>query len=238
MKRIPGSKWMIVSLFAIAMGIFECIVVVYLRELYYPAGFAFPLKPMKAGIIGVEILRETATLVMLLTVGMLAGRSRTEKFAWFIYAFAIWDIIYYLFLKLLIGWPPSLMTWDILFLIPTTWVGPVLGPLLNSFTMIVLAVLLLPVHDSSNASGLKKPEWFLLITGSLAVIIAYTKDYSLFLLARFSLPEILNPANGGQLMEYAGAFVPKRFSWEFFIPGMILHWLAIVPVYRRRLTVK
>jgi membrane protein implicated in regulation of membrane protease activity len=57
--------------------------------------------------------------------------------------FAIWDIFYYIFLWLLIGWPESFFTWDILFLLPVTWVGPVLAPVINSLTMIVLAGLIL-----------------------------------------------------------------------------------------------
>ena len=40
-------------LYAVAMGYLEAAVVVYLRAIYYPEGFSFPLKPMDAGILGV-----------------------------------------------------------------------------------------------------------------------------------------------------------------------------------------
>ena len=101
------------SIFGIAMGLLESAVVVYLRELYYPEGFAFPLKPMGPTLILTEILREAATLVMLMAIGVLAGRTRTERFGYFIFTFAVWDIFYYLFLKLLLNWPESLLTWDV-----------------------------------------------------------------------------------------------------------------------------
>ena len=137
------QKLIWVSIFAVAMGFFEAAVVIYLRKLMYPAGFSFPLAPIEHGLAVTEILREAATLIMLLSAGILAGRYATERFAWFIYAFAIWDIFYYIFLKLLIGWPESFMTWDILFLIPATWVGPVITPVIVSLSMIVLAAVVL-----------------------------------------------------------------------------------------------
>ena len=37
------NKVLALTLFSIAMGLLEAVVVMYLRELYYPAGFAFPL---------------------------------------------------------------------------------------------------------------------------------------------------------------------------------------------------
>lgn len=83
-----------VSLFSIAMGLFECIVVIYLRKIYYPEGFSFPLKIMESDIITVELLREAATLIMLLAVGAISGKTSVEKLGLFIYSFAIWDIFY------------------------------------------------------------------------------------------------------------------------------------------------
>jgi len=135
--------WVLLTIFAIAMGFLESAVVIYLREIYYPEGFAFPLNIIHGKIAVTEILREAATIVMLVSVSILAARRWIIRFAWFIYLFAIWDIFYYVFLRVLLGWPESLLTWDILFLIPTTWVGPVLAPVINSLTMILLAILLI-----------------------------------------------------------------------------------------------
>src|ERR1044072_1842951 len=129
MNSLPKTiAW--ISLFAISMGFLESSVVIYLRELYYPSGFQFPLQPIPMAIARVEFFRELATLIMLIGVGILSGKTRLQRFAYFVLAFGIWDLFYYLFLYLFIGWPQSLATWDILFLIPVPWVGPVWAPCL------------------------------------------------------------------------------------------------------------
>lgn len=117
-----------ITAFAVAMGFLEATVVVYLRAIYYPTGFTFPLVSMAPQLVVAELLREAATLVMLLAPAALLSRNRLERFAWFCWAFAVWDLFYYVFLKVLLGWPESLLTWDVLFLLPTVWVGPVLAP--------------------------------------------------------------------------------------------------------------
>ena len=118
-----------ITVFAIAMGFLETAVVVYLRVLLYPGGFSFPLAIMPHSLAIIEIYREAATLVMLIGIGYLSGKNGTTRFAFFLYAFAVWDLFYYVFLKIFIHWPESWMTWDILFLIPTNWVGPVVAPI-------------------------------------------------------------------------------------------------------------
>ncbi|MBK7174043.1 MAG: hypothetical protein IPH84_12595, partial [Bacteroidales bacterium] len=203
-KREP---WIAVTLFAIAMGLLETIVVIYLRELYYPEGFVFPVKAMAPHIISTELLRELATLVMLLTVGIIAGKNGTTRFAWFIYAFAIWDIFYYIFLKWLVNWPDSLMTWDILFLIPLTWVGPVLGPVINSLMMILLAVLLI-MANKTRIFNLALLEWSLLIAGSGLVIIAYVRGYTVYMMEKFPFAELFDGSKMDELVGYASLFIP------------------------------
>jgi hypothetical protein len=94
---------LVVSLFSIAMGLFESAVVIYMREILYPEGFGFPLSPVQPDMMLTELLREGATIIMLLGIGFLAGRNTSERFAWFLYSFAIWDIFYYVFLRLLTG---------------------------------------------------------------------------------------------------------------------------------------
>ena len=178
---------LIVSLFSTAMAFLETTVVVYLRELYYPEGFDFPLKMMDFKIGIIEFFREAATMLMILTVAMLTGKTLNQRFAAFIYIFAIWDIFYYVFLYVTLGWPSSFMTWDILFLIPTTWVGPVLAPVINSIMMIVLAWGILYAERKDLKPIINKRDWLLLIGGSLIVIVAYLEDFVDFLLNTFSL---------------------------------------------------
>lgn len=206
-----------VTLFSIAMGMLESAVVVYLRELYYPEGFAFPLKMMSTTLALTEVLREVATLIMLIAIGVLVGRTKTEKFAYFIYSFAVWDIFYYIFLKLLLNWPESFLTWDILFLLPTTWVGPVIAPVLLSFAMIALTFAIVAFTDKRKNTSLAVDEWAFLIVGSLICIVSFTYEYSQFMMQQFSFGElfILNE----KLMEYAIQFVPVKFPWWVFLIG-------------------
>ncbi len=228
------SIWLTVIIFAIAMGLLEAVVVIYLRELYYPEGFSFPLKVMDASIATTELLRELATLVMLSGIAILAGKNGITRFAWFLLTFAIWDIFYYVFLKLLIGWPESLLTWDVLFLIPTTWVGPVVAPLINSMTMILLAYLLLTCQQESQPR-LRRMDWILLISGSLLVLLSYMKEYTAFMLERFSLSEMFEPSLSSALMNNASAYVPVRFPWLIYLAGVVMHLAVIAAIIFRKI---
>src|ERR1043165_7307459 len=138
------------TLFSIAMGFLESSVVIYLRALFYPHGFEFPLVLMPNYMAAVELLREAATIIMLASIGIIAGRNTAQRFAFFVYSFAVWDIFYYLFLKLTLGWPPALLTWDILFLIPMLWVGPGITPCIVSLTMILLTLIIIFAAEKEN----------------------------------------------------------------------------------------
>jgi hypothetical protein len=125
--------------FGAAFGYVEAAVVVYLRAaLGLVPGAVMAHEPGTFGMFeAVEIARELATLVMIAAVGWLAGRSRLERLAWAAVAFGTWDIVYYVGLRLTIGWPPTLDTWDVLFLVPTPWIGPVWGPIVVSTALVV-----------------------------------------------------------------------------------------------------
>ncbi|MCB0806862.1 MAG: hypothetical protein KDC05_13780 [Bacteroidales bacterium] len=223
----------VITAFSIAMGFMESAVVVYLREIFYPDGFRFPLQPITPHIAVTEILREAATLIMLVTAGMLTGRNAHERFGYFIFAFGIWDITYYLFLYFLLGWPESLLTWDILFLIPVTWVGPVIGPVINSLTMIALALMISHFTNTNSKTRIIGREWLLLILGSLVMIISYTEDYVSFLLQKFRFGELFNPSKPDIMMEYAMHYVPQSFAWWIFLVGQGLLVVALILFWRR-----
>jgi hypothetical protein len=222
------------GIFAVAMAFLESSVVVYLRALYYPGGFAFPLKMMDEHILVTEIFREAATMVMLFTVGIISARSWISRFAIFIYTFAIWDIFYYIFLVFLLGWPPSLFTWDLLFLIPVTWAGPVLAPVINSLTMILLAVLILRYKSRDETFRVTMYEWVLLITGSLIVIFAYTQPYVNYILQKFSFSQVVHFRGNQELMKFAAAFIPVKFNWIIFSLGQLLFFKSIYQMMRRK----
>jgi hypothetical protein len=204
-----------ITAFAIAMGFLESAVVVYMREILYPEGFAFPLSPIPISLALTELLREVATVVMLVTIGIIAAKRFSTGFAWFIYSFAIWDIFYYVFLKLLLGWPESLFTWDVLFLIPTTWTGPVLSPILVSMTMILLAMVILTRAERGMDSRIPPKIWVGLILGSLILLLGFVFDYSQHMLTHFSLYEMLEVKNP-EVLEVATSYIPLRFPWWIF----------------------
>lgn len=215
----PGKKLFWVTLFAVAMGMLESSVVIYLRELYYPDGFHFPLRATSYTVAVTELARELATLIMLLGIGVLAGRNKQERFAWFIYSFAIWDLFYYVFLYLFINWPLSLLDWDVLFLLPIMWVGPVWAPVLLSMLMIFLAMSILYFSNHKTNSYLKSREWALLIAGSLIVIIAFCEEFYLFMTAQYPTIPGMQLFFSKQSIELASKYVPVHFDVLLFLLG-------------------
>jgi hypothetical protein len=233
MEQSAVKTLMITGIFALAMGFMESAVVIYLRKIYYPDGFTFPLNAIELNIAITEILRETATIVMLAVAGIAAGKTKTEKFGYFLYCFGIWDIFYYVFLRLLIGWPESFFTWDILFLIPLTWVGPVLAPVINSITMIVFAFLIISHTCKEIKTDINPVEWILLTSGSIVIIIAYTEDYFFFLKSAYSLKEIFSISHSGDFILFSSKYIPANFSWWIFFIGELLLLAGIFKFHHR-----
>lgn len=206
--------WLVV--FSISMAYLESAVVVYLREIYYPDGFSFPLRPLDSDIFITEFLREIATIVMLMGISVLTGKSSSQRFAFFLLSFAIWDIFYYVFLYLLLGWPTSLLTWDILFLVPIPWVGPVITPVIVSVIMILMASSLI-----YHSKQLNRTQWILSILGSLVVILSWVLDYWNYS-SQFS--------NGLWTLS-SESYVPKSFNWYIFLLGIVLLMAATISHY-------
>lgn len=217
-----GTLLVGITIFAIAMGFLESSVVVYLRELYYPGTDIFPLVKIDQHIAITELLREAATILMLIGIGWLAGRNLSERFAWFLYSFAIWDIFYYVFLKLLIAWPDSLMTWDILFLIPVTWVGPVITPVLLALLMIALALLILTFNRKHATVRLGKAVWSLLILGAVVCIVAFCYDYCQFIIREQPDLSIFSVPLKADLWELTYQYTPQQFPWWIYWPGVAI----------------
>lgn len=220
-------------LFSIAMGFFEASVVIYLRELYYPEGFSFPLQAMDTSVVRTELIREAASILMLISLAFLAVRNATQRFGVFLIAFAVWDITYYLFLKLLLGWPSSLFTWDILFLIPVTWTGPVIAPIIHSLTMILLGTSMYHFGAVLDRAMPGKPEWTLLLAGTSIALFVYMEDFSRYMLRKYSLAEWFELPTPPEVLEYALAYIPIDFNWMAFLLGEILFLTAIIWYLRR-----
>jgi hypothetical protein len=133
----------LVGIFAIAMAYIESAVVVYLRAIYGIEDLIKDINLTPDIYTFIEIGREAATLVMLATIGLIAGNTWPKKIGYFFLSFGVWDIFYYFWLYVFILWPKSFFEWDILFLIPFPWWGPVLAPVLISILLISIGYLLL-----------------------------------------------------------------------------------------------
>ena len=199
----------IVVVFSIAFGYIEAAVVVYLRQIFYPDGFTFPLTvfgidAMSKRLLLTEITREAATIVLIFTGAWLFGHNRQQRVAYFLIIFAVWDIFYYVWLKVLLDWPASIMDWDILFLIPVTWASPVLYPVLISATLIVFAVVILYCCSRGRLLKVKLLDWLAFFVSGLIVVVS-------FCIAGLHSTE----------QDYASYFYPSLFAAGYLISPVI-----------------
>lgn len=219
--------WM--TAFAVAMGVLEGAVVVYLRRLYFPDGFRFPMRALETDIMIVELWRELATMVMLFAVGAVAGRTRAERFAYFLYCFGLWDLVYYGFLKLTLDWPESFLTWDILFLLPVPWVGPVLAPCIVAATMCAIALVTIRATDRGIAASMTPRERALLAAGAVIIIVSFTLDW-----IRVDGPTLWrNIVDDRDLLYGLGDYIPQEFPWWIFAIGQSIALFASLSYARR-----
>lgn len=233
-KHKTGSSGPLAALvlYALAMSVLEAAVVVYLRHIAYPEGFSFPLQPFPEQLLYTELWRELATLLMLLGAAWMFARSWTARLGAFLIAFAIWDLGYYLFLFLFLQWPQSLLTWDLLFLIPAPWTGPVLAPVIHSLTMIIMgAGLLSPRKRLAGRDA--RIFWILNISGSLIAIAVYLWPWTVYMLEAYTLEQLIRMEHGVIFSAHALNFVPVTFPWIPFLLAEALFILATLKVYRR-----
>ncbi len=169
----------VVLAYAVAMAYLESAVVVYLQlALGGQVGAIFPLRPaIEAGdLVAIEVGREAATLVMIAAVGTLAGRTWVERLAWSAVVFGAWDIGYYAWLNVFSGWPPSLGTTDLLFLIPVPWVGPVWSPVLVSLALVGVGLAAARTVRSGRRLALSRWHWVAGLAGGIVVVLSWTID--------------------------------------------------------------
>ena len=226
------------GIFALAMGFFEAILVIYLRELYYPEGFEFPLKLVEPDIFFFELIRELATLIMLVCIGLLAGKTNLQRFGFFLFAFAVWDLFYYCGLKLLIDWPDSLLTWDILFLIPITWIGPVLAPVICSFSMIYMAALIFAGETVKKHFRLNLHEWGLIISGAVIIFISFILDYTQLLIRGGYLNKLSSLMTNQDFINDLTSYIPENFRWGIFLLGEVIIISALLLIHRRIVNIR
>jgi hypothetical protein len=139
------AKLSLLALFGIAMAHFEGVVVVYLRKalgMLDEESNKESVGRIPERYLKIEMTREAATIIMLVVIAWLTGDTWLQRGIFFLWTFAFWDLFYYVSLYILIKWPPSLRTIDVLFLIPVPWIAPVWFPVgVSSLTIIAIAVL-------------------------------------------------------------------------------------------------
>ena len=210
--------WWLVVVFAIGMAWVEAASVYYLRAMVdriqpYQEN---PL-PIDGVLAPVEVVREAATLVMLLAVGMIAARTWTKRLGYTAIAFGVWDIFYYVFLKIICDWPKSLFDWDILFLLPLPWWGPVLAPVCIASLMVVWGTLATQFPDGRLATS---KLWRLTWLGIALALYVFMAD---------SLRAVLQ---GLDVMK----MLPGPFNWPVFCAALVLMAAPVAHVAWRLLT--
>jgi len=211
------KRWALVMTFAIAMAWLEAASVLYIRTLVgriepYQAN---PL-PINGPLGDVELWREAATLVMIATLGVLAGRTWRHRAGYAAIVFGTWDIFYYVFLHVISGWPKTLVDWDILFLLPLPWWGPVIAPVSIAVVLIIWGTLATQ-SDEQGADA----RWAraLASIGSVLALALFMVD------AWRALP------NGRDAVLRV---LPTSFNWPLFWVALLLIALPVLHQATRR----
>ncbi len=217
-----SKKFLLLGISGIAFGFLESIVVVYLRQIYYPQGFEFPLQILSPKMISIEILREMCTMLMLISISVIAGKNSLQKICFFIYSFGVWDIFYYAGLKLLLDWPNSFLEWDVLFLIPVVWIGPVLAPLIISITMILISWAFISSQEKGLMLKFKIYFWIFICIGIVLLFITFIWDYSKLIVDGGFLYDVLCLSENKEFLEIFSQYKPTSYNWLLFSVGEIL----------------
>jgi hypothetical protein len=214
-----ARRWAVVVVFAMAMAWVESAVVFYLRTMIDRID---PYQPNPLPIIGnlgfAELVREAATLVMLFMVGLLAGRNWRSRLGYAAVAFGVWDICYYMFLRKLCGWPHSLLDWDILFLLPLPWWGPVLAPVLIALLMMVWGTLICEVEWVRPSWRSDVTAWGMNLVGTGLALYVFMAD-------------TIQVANQG--VEALRNVLPARFNWPLFGVALLLMAAPVFQAYQQ-----
>ncbi|MCH7838019.1 MAG: hypothetical protein IIC26_05865 [Chloroflexi bacterium] len=208
-----ASRLPLVALYAIAMANVEAVVVVYLRELHGIDDLIRDLPTVADRLVAIEIGREAATVAMLLAVGWLAGRRLQDRLGHFVFAFGVWDIAYYGWLALIEGWPRSPLDWDVLFLIPVPWWGPVLAPALIAAVMCLGGAAAVRQVDLGVTWRLTWVNVAIAAAGLAIVLYTFTAD------GLSAVPDGLDAVAGTR---------PSDFQWPLFALGFaVMSWAGL-----------
>ena len=195
------------------MGLLEAAVVIYMRYLYYPEDplQIFPMRFLDAYDTVLELCREAATVVMIVSVAALAERrNKTLCFAAFVFVFGVWDLFYYVWLKVLLGWPVAWLEWDVLFLIPSVWLGPWICPSMIAVLFVVWGAIAL---RSDRVISFKPWDFAVFLLGALIGLIAFLE------------PALSVLRSDG--IEALSQYTPDDFQWGTFVAGWLLMGIGL-----------
>lgn len=195
--------------FGIAFGFLEAAVVVYLRVISHsvraaagiPPDQLFPLiKIEQIGsymkIVRIEAAREASTIVMLVSIALAATRNARTWIAAFALVFGVWDLAFYASLRIMTGWPASLGNWDLLFLLPVPWTGPVLAPSIVAASLVAGGIVAL----MRQPPRIDRVTWMMLLAGGAIVFVSFIWEWR----------------------DVVAGMMPKNFPWTIFVAGELM----------------
>jgi len=214
-KIMTNKKIISVGLFGIAMAYLETAVVVYLRRMYGITDFSLGGPTFDPFVGAIEVGREFATLIMLLTVGWAAGKSLQDRIGYSLMIFGVWDIFYYIWLWVLIRWPKSFLETDLLFLIPLPWWGPVIAPMLIALLMVIGGISAVLLENKGCRIQFSAVDWVAIVLGIIILLYSFMRDAIKTL-----------PADAETLSKLR----PSAFNWWIYIPGLVLLGYGVMHV--------
>ncbi len=210
------GRLLAVVVFAGAMAWVESATVSYLRTLLNRVEpYQQRPLPIVSLFAGTELAREAATVVMLLSVAFLAGKTWRGRCGYFMVAFGVWDIFYYVFLKAIVGWPHSLFDWDVLFLIPLPWWGPVLSPVLISIILIIGGILMTHLDGTASLFTPSRISWVICAAGLMT---------ALYVFMAISIHDLLGESRG------IHNILPTQFNWPVFAAALLMLSAPIIEI--------
>ena len=119
----------------------------------------------------------------------------------------MWDIFYYVFLKIICGWPHSLFDWDVLFLLPLPWWGPVLAPVLISLLLILWGTFASQFERNQQPALSNWRAWVLNFAGVALALYVFMAD-------------AIAAAQRG--LDAIRTVLPEKFNWLLFNLALLL----------------
>ena len=112
-------------------------------------------------------------------------------------------------------WPSSLLDWDILFLLPLPWWGPVLAPILIA-VLLILGGLMITQSEEQGPVRIPARSTLVALGGALLALYVFMEQ------AWAALP-------GG--IEAIRAVLPTSFNWPLFIVAILLMAVPGVEIF-------